>query len=434
MSTPFIEAATLRASAFRKIDLRLLSFLAVCYCVAYVDRVNVGFAKLQMQQELGLSDAAYGLGAGIFFLGYVLLEVPSNMLLVRIGARKTLSRIMVLWGGATVATSMVSDATAFYVLRFLLGLFEAGFAPGIIYFLTRWYPQRRMGRTMALLMWALPIGSIAGGIASGAIIEYFSGLAGLSGWQWMFILEGLPALIMGIATFATLSESPSEAPWLTEDEKRAVLEELGRTHQAPQVRGALKRVATDKRVLLLAMPYFGLISGIYAVGFWLPTILKTAGLHSYIEIGAYSAVPYVLTIIVSYVVGRFSDRCQERQLLAALSTAVGAVGLLAAAHFSDQFLVALAAISIATAGTYTGYTVFWAIPADYFSEDTAAIGIAFINTLGLFGGFVSPTLIGWVKTATGSSEAGFFGIAMLLLASAFVLAARPAGNVKVATS
>ncbi|KVK87613.1 MFS transporter [Burkholderia ubonensis] len=434
MSTPFKEISAPHASAFRKIDLRLLSFLTACYCVAFVDRVNVGFAKLQMQQELGLSDAAYGFGAGIFFLGYVLLEVPSNMLLVRIGARKTLSRIMVLWGGTTVATSMVSDATTFYILRFLLGLFEAGFAPGIIYFLSRWYPRRRMGRTMAILMCALPVGSIAGGIASGAIIEYFSGLAGLSGWQWMFILEGIPALILGIVTFATLSESPAEVSWLTVDEKHAVLQELGHTTQAPKVQGALKLVATDKRVLLLAVTYFGLISGIYAVGFWLPTILKAAGLHSYIEIGAYSAIPYVLTMIVSYVVGRLSDRNRERQLHAALATAIGAVGLLAAAHFSGQFVVALAAISIATAATYAGYTVFWAIPADYFSEDTAAIGIAFINTIGLFGGFVSPTLIGWVKTATGSSEAGFFAISMLLLASAFVLAARPAGNVKVATS
>lgn len=434
MSTSFIEASDPRASAFRKIDLRLLSFLTVCYCVAFVDRVNVGFAKLQMQQELGLSDAAYGLGAGIFFLGYVLLEVPSNFLLVRIGARKTLSRIMVLWGGATVATSLVSDATTFYVLRFLLGVFEAGFAPGIIYFLTRWYPRHKMGRTMAILMCALPVGSIAGGLASGAIIEHFSGVAGLSGWQWMFILEGIPALILGVVTFVTLSDSPADASWLTEDEKRAVLLELGTTSQAPKVQGALKLVASDRRVLLLAMTYFGLISGIYAVGFWLPTILKTAGLHSYFEIGAYSAVPYVLTIIVSYVVGKLSDRNRERQLHAALATAVGAVGLLAAAHFSDQFVVALTAISIATAGTYAGYTVFWAIPADYFSEDTAAIGIAFINTLGLFGGFVSPTLIGWVKTATGSSEAGFFAIAMFLLASAFILAARPAGNVKVVTS
>ncbi|KVP75274.1 MFS transporter [Burkholderia ubonensis] len=434
MSTPFIETSAPRASAFRKIDIRLLSFLTVCYCVAFVDRVNVGFAKLQMQQELGLSDAAYGLGAGIFFLGYVLLEVPSNMLLVRVGARKTFSRIMVLWGATTVATSMVSDATAFYVLRFLLGLFEAGFAPGIIYFLTRWYPRQQMGRVMAILMCALPVGSIAGGIASGAIIEYFSGVAGLSGWQWMFILEGIPAMILGVVTFATLSESPAEASWLTEDEKRAVSQELGHTSQAPKVQGALKRVASDKRVLLLALTYFGLISGIYAVGFWLPTILKTAGLHSYFEIGAYSAVPYVLTIIACYVVGRLSDRNRERQLHAALATAVGAVGLLAAAHFSNQFAIALAAISIATAATYAGYTVFWAIPADYFSDDTAAIGIAFINTIGLFGGFLSPTLIGWVKTETGSSEAGFFAIAMLLLTSAFVLAARPAGNVKAVTS
>ncbi|KVE37557.1 MFS transporter [Burkholderia sp. BDU5] len=434
MSTPFVDVSAPRASAFRKINLRILAFLTVCYCIAYVDRVNVGFAKLQMQQELGLSDAAYGLGAGIFFLGYVLLEVPSNMLLVRIGARKTLSRIMVLWGGTTVATSMVSDATTFYVLRFFLGVFEAGFAPGIIYFLTRWYPRRQMGRTMAILMWALPVGSIAGGLASGAIIEYFSGLAGLSGWQWMFILEGIPALIMGIVTFGTLSESPVGANWLTADEKRAVLTELGHTSPAHLGHRALMRVATDGRVLLLALTYFGLISGIYAVGFWLPTILKTAGLHSYFEIGAYSAVPYVLTIIVIYVVGRLSDRNRERQLHAALSTAVGAVALMAAAHFSDQFVVALTAISIATAGTYAGYTVFWAIPADYFSEDTAAIGIAFVNTLGLFGGFVSPTLIGWVKTTTGSSEAGFLAIAVLLLASAFALAARPAGNVKVLTS
>jgi sugar phosphate permease len=422
------------ASAYRKIDLRVLAFLALCYCVAYIDRVNVGFAKLQMQHELGLSDAAYGLGAGIFFLGYVLLEVPSNMLLVRVGARLTLSRIMVLWGLTSTAMCMVSDATTFYALRFLLGVFEAGFAPGLIFFLTRWYPRERMGRAMAMLMWALPVAAIVGGVASGAIIEHFGGLAGLSGWRWMFIVEGVPALVLGVITWWTLSDSPEAARWLTPDEKGAVARALAQRHAAPALRQALRSVVGDKRVWLLALTYFGLISGIYAVGFWLPTILKSAGLHSYTEIGLYSAVPYLFTIVVTYVVGRRSDREGERQLHAALATAVGAAGLVVGAHFADQFALALAAMSIATAGMYTGYTVFWAIPADYFAEQDAAVGIAFINTLGLFGGFVSPTLIGWVTSASGSSEAGFLTIAVLLVASALVLATRPAGDLRVATS
>jgi MFS family permease len=349
-----------------------------------------------------------------------------------VGARLTLSRIMVLWGLTSAATCLVSDANTFYALRFLLGLFEAGFAPGLIYFLTRWYPRQRMGRAMAMLMWALPVASIVGGVVSGAIIEHFSGLAGLSGWRWMFLLEGMPALVLGVITWASLSDAPELAGWLTHDEKQAVATALAQRHPEPAPRAALRRVMRDARVWRLALTYFGLISGIYAVGFWLPTILKSAGVRGYTEIGLYSAVPYLFTIVVTYLVGRRSDRQGERQAHAALSTAVGAAGLVVGAHFADQFGLALAAISVATAGMYTGYTVFWAIPADYFAEQDAAVGIAFINTLGLFGGFVSPTLIGWVTSASGSSEAGFLTIAVLLVASAIVLATRPAGDVRVA--
>ncbi|KVE35492.1 MFS transporter [Burkholderia sp. TSV86] len=416
------------STAYRKINLRVLAFLAACYCIAFIDRVNIGFAKLQMQHDIGFSEAAYGLGAGIFFLGYMLFEVPSNMLLVRIGARRTLSRIMVLWAAASIATGFVADIKTFYLLRFLLGVFEAGFAPGMIYFLTRWYPPQRMGRAMALLLCAGPVGSIVGGPLSGWIIANLSGVAGLAGWQWMFILEGMPALLLGVVTFAVLCESPAQARWLTHAEKIAVSEDIERHRPRRDSAGwryVLPRVLGDLQIYRLAAVYFGLISGLYAVSFWLPTLLKAAGLRGYVEIGLYCAIPYLVTVAAMFAVGRHSDRLGERRTHAALMAAVGALALAVAAHCFDRFAIALAAITIATAAMYASYAVFWTIPTGYLDASHAAVGIAFINTLGLFGGFVSPTLIGWIKSASGSGEAGFLAIAALLLLSAILLVARP---------
>lgn len=406
---------------FRKIDVRVLGFLALCYAFAYVDRINIGFAKLQMQHDLAFSDAAYGLGAGIFFLGYVLFEVPSNLLLMRIGARKTLARIMILWGLASAATCLVSSTTSFYALRFLLGVFEAGFAPGMIFYLTYWYPKERIARAVSLLLAAAPIGGIVAGPLSGWVMTSLSGTAGLAGWQWLFIFEGIPAALLGIVAFFLLKDSPEQAPWLSASERLTL---RGMVTPAIPDRAAyrsLPAVLRNASIYRLAAAYFCLICGLYAIGFWLPAILKATGVKDVFEIGLYSAVPYVAAAVSMYGLARRSDRKKERHRHAAIAAAVSAVTLAVATLYLKQFGVAFVAITIATGAMFAAYSVFWAIPHDVLSGPTAATGIAFINTLGLFGGFLSPTMIGWVKTFTGQTQTGLLVIAGLLLLGARLL-------------
>ncbi|MGG1944999.1 MFS transporter [Trinickia sp. NRRL B-1857] len=409
------------AGLFRKLDARVLGFLVVCYALAYVDRINIGFAKLQMQRDLALSDAVYGLGAGIFFLGYVLFEIPSNLLLVRIGARKTLARIMMLWGLASASMCFVSSTTSFYALRFLLGVFEAGFAPGMIFYLSYWYPKERMARAVALVLAAAPIGGIVAGPLSGWVMTSLSGTHGLAGWQWLFILEGVPAALLGIVALFWLKDSPDAAPWLSAQE-RASLKGLA----APAIpeRSAyrsLPAVLCNASIYRLAAAYFCLICGLYAIGFWLPAILKATGLQSVLQIGLYSAVPYIAAAVSMYALARSSDRNKERHRHAAVAAAVSAATLAVATIYLKQFGIAFVAITIATGAMFAAYSVFWAIPHDMLSGPTAAGGIAFINTLGLFGGFLSPTMIGWVKTLTGHTETGLFVIAGLLVLGALLL-------------
>ncbi|VWD16009.1 MFS transporter [Burkholderia lata] len=410
---------------YRKIDRRVLAFLAACYAVAYIDRVNVGFAKLQMQQDLALSDAAYGFGAGVFFLGYMLFEIPSNQLLTRIGARKTLSRIMLLWGLSSMSMFLVTDARSFYVVRFLLGVFEAGFAPGMLFYLTRWYPRERLSRAMAMLLCAAPLGGIVAAPASGWLLEHMQDVAGLAGWQWMFLIEGVPALILGAAALTWLSDAPEDARWLTADERRAVIEQRD-TEQSTQERWpALRTVLRDVGIYRLSVVYFCLICGVYVVGFWLPSILKASGVSSIVEIGWYSAIPYTAAVVGMYLLARSSDRTLERRRHAGIAAAAGTVALAIAALFVDRFGVAIVAITLATALTYAAYAVFWAIPPEYLRSSVAATGIAFINTVGLLGGFLSPTIIGALKSITGSTSAGLFVIVGLLALGAFLLLVRP---------
>lgn len=410
---------------FRLIDIRVLLFLAICYAFAYIDRINIGFAKLQMQQDLALSDAAYGLGAGIFFLGYVLFEVPSNLLLARIGARRTLSRIMILWGIVSVSMCLVTNATTFYAMRFLLGVFEAGFAPGMILYLSYWYPKERMARALALLLGAAPVGGIFAGPLSGWVMSSLSGAAGLAGWKWIFIIDGLPAVLLGVVAFFWLKDSPDRAPWLSAD-ARACLDGLVSSTTANRyAHRSLPAIVRSPRVYGLAAAYFCLICGLYAIGFWLPAILKATGIKSYFQIGLYSAVPYVAAVVSMYVLACSSDQLKERRWHAAIAALVSAAALAVATLSIERFGTALFAITVATGAMYAAYSVFWAIPHDVLSGPAAVGGIAFINTLGLFGGFLSPTMIGWVKTVTGKTESGLFVIVILLLAGAALLMCCP---------
>ncbi|MHA6823892.1 MFS transporter [Ralstonia pseudosolanacearum] len=409
------------ANVYRVVNWRVLPFLAVCYLFAYLDRINISFAKLQMQNDLALSDAAYGFGAGVFFFGYMLFEVPSNLLLVRVGARRTLSRILVLWGIVSASMLFVTDVWTFYALRFLLGVFEAGFAPGMIYYLTQWYPRARMAQAVAIVLGAAPVGGAIGGPVSTWIMSRFAGANGLTGWQWMFLAEGIPAIVLGVAAYFYLADKPAAARWLTDEQKAAIARDVG--HSSERQTTSLARALKDPMIYQLAAAYFCLISGLYAVHFWLPSILKAAGVKDLMQIGLYSAVPNLASLAAMYAFSRSSDRRAERRWHSTIAAVFGAA-LLATTAYVSSFPAALLSITLASAAIYASYTVFWAIPREYLSGTAAAGGIALINSIGLFGGFFSPTFIGWAKDATGSLRAGLLVIAAILLLGSILLATR----------
>lgn len=411
------------AGIYRKITLRLIPFLFICYVAAYLDRINIGFAQLQMKQDLGFSDAVYGLGAGIFFFGYMLFEVPSNLLLAKIGARKTLLRIMVIWGLISAGMMFVQTPTQLYIARFLLGVFEAGFFPGIILYLTYWYPSGMRARIIALFMSGIAIAGILGGPLSGWIMNDLAGVNGWKGWQWMFLLEGLPAVALGILVLFILDDRPCEANWLSAREKEIVKETLeqdqlglGIPHHA-----SLRHALRDPKIYLLSFAYFTFIAGTYVITFWLPTIVKGFGITDPMRIGLLTAIPYIAGAIGMVVMSKHSDKTRERRWHTAVCAFVGAAGLVAATFLNGDLTWALLALAIATIGILATMPLFWAMPTAYLSGAAAAGGIALINSLGLIGGFVSPFVIGWIKTATGSVNYGLYFMSALLVLGGVVL-------------
>ncbi|MGO4278544.1 Sugar phosphate permease [Cupriavidus sp. OV038] len=416
LAIPQESAVDDTSALYSKINWRLLPFLLICYLFAYLDRVNIGFAKLQMQSDLGFSDAAYGVGAGIFFIGYVLFEIPSNLMLPRIGARKTFSRILVLWGITSACMLFVRDVPMFYAMRFLLGIFEAGFAPGMIYYLSCWYGPQRMARAIAIVFLAGPIGGILGAPASAWLMTSLAGAGNLAGWQWMFLVEGLPCVVLGLLALKLVPNKPSEATWLTDQERRMLEADLG--HVGAAHSHSFRAVARDKRIYVLAFAYFCIIAAIYAISFWLPTLIKAQGVTDTVQLGWYAAVPYIGAAFGMYYMGRRSDRKNERRFHCAVPALAGGV-LLAASTLADGHLfLTLALLTLGTTALWMTYTVFWAIPPAYLKGPAAAGGIALINTIGLSGGFWGPAIIGWAKTATGNLHLG-----VLVMASLPVLAA-----------
>ncbi|WP_137807694.1 MFS transporter [Pseudomonas sp. G(2018)] len=406
------------AALYRKLNWRLLPLLFICYVFAYLDRINVGFAKLQMQSDLGLSDAAYGAGAGIFFLGYVLFELPSNLMLPRVGARKTFSRILVLWGITSACMLFVRDVPTFYVMRFLLGVFEAGFAPGMIYYLSCWYGPTRMARAIAIVFIAGPVGGIIGGPLSAWLITTLAGVGGMTGWQWMFLLEGLPCVFLGVLTYFVLANRPSEASWLSVEEKHLLEAELGTsTSQVHSFRAVLR----DPKTYILASAYFCIIFSIYAMSFWLPAILKAQGVNDTLQLGWYTAIPYMGAAIGMYLIGRRSDRLGERRYHCAVPAGIAALCLLMFPFAEGHVLVSLALLTGATATIFMAYTVFWAMPSEHIKGEAAAGGIAFINTIGLCGGFWGPAVIGWAKTATGDMNLGIVVVGCASLCAVLII-------------
>jgi MFS family permease len=405
------------AAVFKKINRRLLPFLLICYTFAYLDRVNIGYAKLHMQADIpGLTEAVFGVGAGLFFLAYAGLEVPSNLLMSRIGARRTITRIMVLWGFTSAAMLFVTNETTFYILRVLLGIFEAGFAPGIILYLTYWYPAKRMASVMGIYMLAGPVGAILGSAGSAMIIAATDNLGGLAGWQWMFLIQGLPCVVLGLLFWRYMVDRPEQASWLSESEREIVTHHLSATkenHHTSSFLVALK----NPTVYVMAIAYFGIMCGIYAVSFWLPTVLLENGITDSFANGLLSSIPYLVTIPVMVLLTRSSDRFGERTWHSIVPTVVGIIGLLVATFLASNFLVSFIALILAVAGIWGAYTVFWAVPSQHFGGTAAAGGIAFINTIGILGGFVAPTLMGFVKEATGSTHIGLLTMVGLLVVS-----------------
>jgi len=410
---------------YRKVAWRLMPLLLICYIVAYLDRVNVGFAKLQMMHDLGFSDLVYGIGAGIFFVGYFLCEVPSNVILHKVGARLWIGRIMITWGILSAAMMFVSSATMFYVMRFFLGVAEAGFFPGIILYLTYWFPAQRRGRITALFMTGIAMSGVIGGPLSGFIMKVFDGAYSIAGWQWMFLIEGLPSVALGIIVILTLQDRIADAKWLTEEE-RALLASRIDAEASEKQHASIFSVMTSGRVWLMALIYFSYVMGLYGVSFWLPTIIKAMGVADPLQIGLMSAIPYGVAVIAMLLVARSADRLRERRWHVAIPGLLGAVGLLLSVLWSHDTVLAMAALTLATAGILTSLPLFWSLPTAFLTGTGAAAGIAMINSLGNLSGFTSPFAVGWLKQATGSTDAGMYLLAGSLVVGALLTLSVPA--------
>jgi D-galactonate transporter len=403
---------------YRKIIWRVMPIVLIAYIFAFLDRINIGYAQLQMKQDLAFSDTIYGLGAGIFFLTYLLFEVPSNLLLEKIGARLTFLRIMVLWGLTSAATAFVTEPWQFYGIRLLLGVFEAGFFPGIILYLTYWFPSHRRGRVTGLFLFGMPITGVLGGPLSGMIMSGMEGLGGWHGWQWLFVVEGLPTVLLGVLLYRMLPNKPSQASWLNDREKVLVQTVMDADHKGDTTSGHHGRLAAalaDPKTYVLAFVYFCCACAVYTVTFWLPTMIKGLGIASIATIGWYAAVPYVFGALGVLVISRSSDRTKERRWHVGGTLIIGALALYATSFLGTAVVPVMVLLCIAAFFIFGGGSLFWSIPPTYLSREAAATGIAVISSLGILGGFVSPTLIGWIKGATGSIQMGLLALTGLVV-------------------
>lgn len=405
----------------RKLTVRIVPFVMLLYFVAYLDRVNIGFAALTMNADIGLSDAAFGLGAGIFFIGYFLFEVPSNLILHRIGARRWIARIMLTWGIVSMTMALVRDETSFYILRFLLGAAEAGFFPGIVLYLSYWFPARHRAGITAMFMAAVPVSTAIGSPLSGALLE-LDGLLGLKGWQWMFLIEGFPAILLAFVVLRFLTDRPADAIWLAPAEREWLTEEMGKEIVADQNdhswRTALIKLR-DLRVLSLGLVYFGTSAGLYTLGIWSPQMIAQHGTTPFIT-GLLNAVPSTFAVMAMILWARHSDRTRERTWHVVLPCLAAAVGLVLAAGATSLAGV-IAALILVNIGISACKPPLWSLPTLFLSGAGAAAGIAAINAIGNLGGFLGPALIGWGREATGSFSSGLLAVAGMLVFSSIVV-------------
>jgi D-galactonate transporter len=411
------DAATFESRTYAKVARRLIPFLMICYLGAYLDRVNVGFAKLQMLNDLRFSETVYGLGAGIFFLGYFLFEVPSNVILHKVGARNWLARIMLTWAVISAGFAFVTTPTSFYVLRFLLGVAEAGFAPGVILYMTYWFPSQRRAKALSMFFMAIPLAGIVGGPLSGYIMHAFHGAADLAGWKWLFLIEALPSLVLGIAILFYLDNGIAQAKWLTDAEKALLERNVAGDNAQKTAHGSVGAFIADRRLWLLAAIYFCVVLGQYGLTFWLPTLIRKAGVADPLWVGVFTAVPYVCAIVALPLIGMSADRRRERRLHLAVPMLVAAAGF-ALLPLLGNVGASLVCLSIAAAGILSSSSQFWSLPTAMLGGMSAAAGIAAVNCFANLAGFFSPAIVGWLNDLTGKSTAG-----LIFISSAIVLGA-----------
>lgn len=416
---PGFEPAPLERETLGKVTRRLMPFLLLLYIVAWLDRVNVGFAALQMNQDLGFSAAVYGFGAGVFFAGYALFEIPSNLVLARVGARLWIARIMITWGLLSVAMMFAKGPTSFCVLRFLLGVAEAGFFPGIVYYLSNWYPAAQRARAVSWFMVGIPLSIVIGSPIAGLLLG-MNGMFGLAGWQWLFLLEGAPAVILGFVVLRYLADGPEHARWLKPEERNWLADRIrAEQAQAQERHGVgLRQALLHPTVWQLAFIMFACQSGSYGLTLWVPQIVKGLSGLSDLQVGLISAIPYIAAAIGMLLIGASSDRSGERFLHIAIPCVIAALGFTASAYLSSP-IPGMIALTVAAVGDLGSRGPFWALPGRFLAGSASAGGIALINTIGALGGFVGPYAVGLVKNATGSFTGGLLLLASMLFAGAF---------------
>ena len=431
-----VPASAEDEALFSKVNWHLLPLLIICYIIAFLDRINIGFAQLQMKQTLPFSDEAYALGAGVFFIGYFLFEVPSNLMLEKIGARKTLLRIMFCWGICAAGMMFVQTTTQFYVLRFLLGAFEAGFFPGIILYLTYWYPASRRGKCVAIFMTGTAIAYLIAGPLSGAIMKYMDGWLAFRGWQWLFLVQGLPASVLGIIAYLYLKDKPEDAGWLTDAEKASLRNHLD--HEPAVVasasHGSMWALLADPRVYTLSLIYFLLLGASYTMIFWVPTLIKGWGVADVFTVGLLSAVPALFGIVGMVLVGRSSDKQLERRKHFLFCTGIAALGLLVTTITQGSLVGSLSGLCLMSIGQSAATPIFFAAISEYIPKRTAAGGIALISSLGNLGPAVMPSITTWITTTTGTPvNSMYLVIALYVFAGAMLTwILRPAGQARLA--
>jgi D-galactonate transporter len=418
------NSETLENNIYAKVAWRLMPFLFICYVAAYLDRVNVGFAKLQMLNDLKFSETIYGLGAGIFFIGYFLFEVPSNIIMHRVGARVWIARIMITWAVLSAATMFVTTPAMFYFVRFLLGVAEAGFFPGIVLYLTYWFPAARRGRMNALFMIGIPIAGVVGGPFSGWIMTHFAGMHGWNGWQWLFLLEAIPSVVLGLLTLVYLPNNIRTSKWLSDSEKELLAKNIAKDNVGNKSESVASAFSNPK-VWLMAAIYFCCMMGLYGISFYLPTLVKASGVKDALDVGMLTAIPYACGVIATLLVARSADRMRERRWHFAIASALGGLGLFLSTVYGDNVTLALCALSLGTAGMLSTMPVFWTYPSAILGGVAAAAGIGLINSVGNLAGFVSPSIIGWLKDVTGSTNAGMYFVAGALVLGALLALLQP---------